>query len=153
MEKQRKLKNIIIYPEFQFKFVAIICLVSLVAPIIIYFFQYTAFQEQIQNGQMMNLPETHPYFVFYNDFLQRSLNVLLIGIGTSFFTALIVGIYISHRIAGPLVKMRKHFESIADSKYEEHAIYFRDKDYFKELAAAYNLKFDPKRKQLLAKDS
>jgi hypothetical protein len=41
--------------------------------------------------------------------------------------------------------MRKHFEAIGRREVDEHAIYFRDKDYFKDLAEAYNLKFEPKK--------
>jgi sensor histidine kinase YesM len=147
MVTQRRLKNLLIYPQFQLKFIAIICSISLIAPVLIYFFQYLAFQDQIKNGQMMNLAEGHPYFVFYYDFIKRAFTVLLITLGVSFFASFVIGIFVSHRIAGPLIKMRKHFEGIAKGDFEEHAIYFRDKDYFKELAEAYNLKFDSKNKK------
>ncbi len=145
MEKQRSLKNVLIYPEFQLRLITIISVISLIAPLLIYFFQYSAFQDQIENGQMMNLSEAHPYYVFYFDFQQRMLTVLFTTLLISFLTSLIVGLYVSHRIAGPLIKMRKHFEAIGRGDYEDHAIYFRDRDYFKDLAQSYNLKFEPKK--------
>jgi hypothetical protein len=145
MEKQRSLKNVLIYPEFQLRLITIITVISLIAPLLIYFFQYSAFQDQIENGQMMNLSEAHPYYVFYYDFQQRMLTVLFTTLLISFLTSLVVGLYVSHKIAGPLIKMRKHFEAIGRREVDEHAIYFRDRDYFRDLAEAYNLKFEPKK--------
>lgn len=114
---------------------------SLVAPLVILIFQMMTFQQQINSGHMMNLPEAHPYFVFYNEFKQKALDAFLIALGISFSLTFVVGLLISHRIAGPLVKLKKHFENVAENQAHDGAIHFRDHDFFTELARAYNLKF------------
>ena len=148
MHTQRRLKNFLVYPEFQLRIITIISSISLVAPLLIYFFQYAAFQDQIENGQMLNLSEAHPYYVFYYDFQQRMLTVLFTTLLFSFFLSVLVGLYVSHKIAGPLLKMRRHFEAIGRREVDEHPIYFRERDYFKDLAFAYNSKFDPKKENM-----
>ena len=141
MNKNRKFKNFFIYPEFQFKLIFVIIGIALIAPLILLVFQYLSFREQIKNGQMMNLPDTHPYFVFYRQFQEQSLTLFGITMLVSFIICFILGIVISHRIAGPLIKLRKHFEQIALDEKNDKPISFRENDYFKELAESYNLKF------------
>lgn len=119
--------------------------ISLLAPVIIFAFQTLSFHQQIKNGQMMNLSENHPYFVFYNEFQDKTLFVFGISLILNFFFAFIIGLVLSHRIAGPLVKLRKHLVKIADPNEKDHPVYFRDGDFFKEIADAYNLRFKPKK--------
>ncbi|MGZ3691766.1 MAG: hypothetical protein ACXVAX_09690 [Pseudobdellovibrio sp.] len=146
MQRNRKLRNFVIYPEFQKKLILIIMNIAFIAPVIIYAFQTLAFRQQIKNGQMMNLPETHPYFIFYNEFQRNTLNVFMISVGISFLLSLIIGLVISHRIAGPLLKLKQHFEAVAQDPANDKPIKFRDNDFFKDLADSYNLKFSKKSK-------
>ena len=141
MHRNRKLRNYFIYPEFQFKFILLIMAISLVAPVILLGFQLNLFRTQIQNGQMMNLPPTHPYFVFYDLFQSQSLLMFAVAVGISFVMSIVLGIFVSHRVAGPMVKLKKHFEVIAQDKKNDAPVNFRENDFFKEVAEAYNLKF------------
>lgn len=141
MNKNRKFKNFFIYPQFQTRLILMILGISLIAPLVIFCFQFYSFQIQISNGQMMNLPDTHPYFVFYNEFKQASFFVFCISISLSFLLSLIIGTVVSHRIAGPLVKLRQHLEKVSKDPSLDTKINFREGDFFLELAEAYNLKF------------
>ena len=52
---------------------------------------------------------------------------------------LIGGLYISHRIAGPIYRMQKELQDMSEEKpVELRAIQFRKKDYFPELAETFN---------------
>ena len=146
MNKNRKLQNFLIYPQFQIRLILIIMAIALIAPVMILCFQTYSFHIQIQNGQMMNLPETHPYFVFYNEFQQRSFFVFSVSLGITFVLALLIGLVVSHRIAGPLVKMKNHFLAVGPGGETDHPIYFRDGDFFRDLAETYNLKFKNQKK-------
>lgn len=141
MNKHRKLKNFLIYPEFQSKLIMLFMSISLIAPLIIFAFQSYSFKQQIKNGQMMNLPDTHPYFIFYKDFQSDSMLVFLASVGVSLLLSLIFGLLFSHRIAGPLVKMKNHFEAVGKNPMQDTTLRFRENDFFKDLAEAYNLKF------------
>ncbi len=139
--KNRKLRNFIIYPQFQVRLIIIIMAISLLAPVIILTFQLYSFHQQIKNGQMMNLPETHPYFVFYNEFQEKSIFAFGVAVAVSFCCALFIGLVVSHRIAGPLVKLRRHLEAVGQDPSQDKALQFREGDFFRELADAYNTKF------------
>jgi hypothetical protein len=56
------------------------------------------------------------------------LNALLVGVCT---------LIVSHRVAGPLYKLRKEMRKLAESK-KFSPIAFRERDFFKEIATDYN---------------
>lgn len=70
--------------------------------------------------------------------------VFAIGITVSFVISFILGIIISHRVAGPMVKLKKHFENVAQDIENETSVHFRDGDFFREVASAYNKRFEKK---------
>lgn len=144
--KNRKLRNFIIYPQFQIRLILIIMAISLLAPVIILSFQMFSFHQQIKNGQMMNLPETHPYFVFYNEFQEKSYFAFGIAVAVSFACAFFIGLVVSHRVAGPLVKLRRHLEEVGEDPSKDGQLKFREGDFFRELADAYNTKFKKNKK-------
>lgn len=139
--KNRKFRNFFIYPQFQMRLIIIIMAISLLAPVIILVFQMFSFHQQIKNGQMMNLPETHPYFVFYQEFQDKSIFAFGVAVTVSFLCAFFIGLVVSHRIAGPLVKLKRHMELVGEDPSQDKALQFREGDFFRELADAYNTKF------------
>ena len=90
---------------------------------------------------MMNLPETHPYFVFYQEFQDNSIFAFGVAVTVSFLCALFIGLVVSHRIAGPLVKLKRHLELVGEDPSQDKALQFREGDFFREVADAYNTKF------------
>lgn len=68
--------------------------------------------------------------------------LLLIGFSVLFVViTLVLSLYLSHRIAGPLYKLKK---AMLDSTTGPlvNKIQFRDEDHFKDLAQSYNLLMD-----------
>lgn len=118
--------------------------VSLVAPVILLSFQLSVFYQQLNDPYVKALPESHPYLVFHNLFQEQSISVFIVGISASFVISFVLGILISHRVAGPLVKLKKHFENVANDVQNETSVHFRDGDFFNEVAHAYNLRFEKK---------
>ena len=59
-------------------------------------------------------------------------NVMVIFVG---------GLVLSHRVAGPLFKIQKHMNDVAEGFTHGH-VNFRRNDYFGELADAYNRVLD-----------
>ena len=69
---------------------------------------------------------------------ERSLATMVIGMGAAFALALTLGtLVVSHRIAGPMYKMRQHFLRMADEGHLEE-LEFRETDYFHEVPEAFN---------------
>lgn len=118
--------------------------VALVAPVILLTFQLSLFYQQLNDPYVRALPESHPYLVFHNLFQEQSILVFVVGISISFVISFVLGILISHRVAGPLVKLRKHFENVAQDAQNETSVHFREGDLFKDVATAYNLRFEKK---------
>lgn len=118
--------------------------ISLVAPVILLTFQLSLFYQQLNDPFVRALPESHPYLVFHNMFQDQSILVFIVGILVSFVISFVFGILISHRVAGPLVKLKKHFENVAADVQNETSVHFRDGDFFNEVANAYNKRFEKK---------
>ncbi len=83
---------------------------------------------------------------FKNSFLfqelltsQHSSLVLILSIGL--FLILIVNLlfllFMTHKVAGPLFKLKNHLKSMDKDNIEK--IYFREKDYFKDVQDEFNL--------------
>ncbi|MCC2679645.1 MAG: hypothetical protein K0R29_2221 [Pseudobdellovibrio sp.] len=113
-------------------------LASVVPLVILFVFQLRLFNEQIKSGQLSELPETHPYFVFMNTFQSQFMNMFGLAVLASVITCFILGVIVSHRVAGPLVKITDHFDRIADGTEEDKEIKFREGDFFHDLAKSYN---------------
>lgn len=86
------------------------------------------------------LPDTHYFFQFIRD-RQSEMNIITaISFVFIFILMSTLGLIVSHRIAGPMYRLRKHFEKVGDSG-NHTPVQFREDDYFQEVASAYNLQF------------
>ena len=144
MASNRKLKNFIIYPHFQWRLILMIMLLSLIAPVIIICFQVVSFQKQIDLGHILGLPESHPYFIFYSQYQSQAATVFAGAMIFSLTLCFVLGLMISHRVAGPLVKLRLHFESISANGKDSECPSFRENDFFRDLVKSYNSRFGSK---------
>lgn len=138
-EYVRKKKSLLINPQFQWKLIGYVGLLTLlILGTVLGLFQY-GFQQFQVIGETAGLPADHIYFQFIQ--MQQSLlyNVLAV---LSIIVALILlfgGLFISHKIAGPIYRMQKSLrEMSANQPVELNEIKFRDKDFFPELADAFN---------------
>ena len=138
---KRSFKNYFIYPSFQWKVILMFMLVSVVSPLILVFFQLQMFNEQMKSGELSELPESHPYFVFLKSFQDQFLVMFGFSVLASFVVCLVLGVFVSHKVAGPLVKIRNYFDRVGDGLEEEKEINFREGDFFQDVATAYNKKF------------
>ena len=137
MQKNRKIKNFIINPRFQLSLVGFFSFLYLLIIGILYINIYGTFQSLVtieyeipsasQKIMLDNL--TKQKESFDRAFLFSSFSVLII--------MLCGGIVISHRIAGPLHRMREFLIKQKDDKqYRE--LRFRGQDFFPELAEDFN---------------
>jgi hypothetical protein len=83
------------------------------------------------------LPPHHPMFAFLAE-QEKTLGAVFVIIAViALAVGMTVGLWISHRVAGPIYRMRRHLEEAAAGRAPK-PIRFRKDDYFQELADAYN---------------
>ncbi len=131
-------KIYLIDPKFQLRFSLYVCIVvslsALVYPMAIY-----DMMENFITFVSINFPQlTEKYEE------QRRNLIIFLSLWQLGFTALVfvIAIFFSHKIAGPIYKMKKYLKVIRDGETVD-TIKLRKRDYFKDLAKEINqtLKF------------
>lgn len=128
-KKQRKLRNFLIVPGYQLRYVALLNVVSVAMLAASYFGLRTLYRDALSTCA--------EYGVHAEDFAP-----IVFGFGLFFlaFTSLL-GIYFSHRTAGPMYRFEKVFRSIRNGNLSER-IHLRPNDDFKNVAEAFNALMD-----------
>lgn len=136
---QYKRSIIIINKKFQLKFAFFVCswifALSMIYPIVIYnifeFFIKAATEYQKNPSALTMTPEKVK--ALQNQVLVVLGVLQLIFLGITF----ILTIFISHRIAGPLYKLKKAMEDVAKGNFDLR-ISFRQNDHFKDVQDTFN---------------
>lgn len=133
----RKVSSYIINPKFQIKMI-FICIWPLIGiSIANYVAVMTFFSELRSQGESAGYSADHVFFQFLNK-QQQSLSLYL---GISFAVAILVffvlGFYFSHKVAGPLYRMRKSLQDMAANNTLV-PITFRQGDYFQDVKDSFN---------------
>ncbi|MFP5386439.1 MAG: hypothetical protein ACLGHN_10195 [Bacteriovoracia bacterium] len=132
--KERTFKNILINPSFQLKLLSYFIIMFLVSTLSLYSTTYLFFWNMKQKGLKVGIPDGHVYYQFLQN-QKHDLDLLFIGLAAiNFFLLLFVGFIISHRIAGPLYKIKQFLEN----PDKEEKVTLREKDFFKELEPLLN---------------
>ena len=117
-----KRQHYLINKKFQYKFILYTFIPSAFSMFLFYSSLHFYFSKSLEQGIAMGLPTEHPYFSLISDQM-KFLNTLFLVCGVSSFIFFIIwGIFISHKIAGPLYQQIK----------------FRPGDFFLEIPEAIN---------------
>ena len=133
-ELKNRRRNYFIKKEFQTKFILKFCilvmLTALISAFLIYRFSGQSVTTVFENSRIKIVPSTH--FIMPGLILSSLISVVLIGTAT-----IVVVLFISHRIAGPLYKFESLLERMAsgDISFDVH---LRRKDEVKKLAEAFS---------------
>lgn len=131
-------KKLFINPHFQLRIIAYMAGSSALV-VTIFFIVNILFFSKFRNLGMnvLNLSPNHIFFKFLK--IQNSyMNTLFIVAGALVvFFLILIGLFLSHRIAGPLVHLNQHMNDIVDKKTLEE-VRFRPKDFFQEVASSFN---------------
>ncbi len=137
-ENNRKLNQILINKEFQMKFIVIngilITVMSLIYGISIKFF----FNKFIALGKSAGLPADHVFF----DFISKQSSEILLFFLLTYLIVLMIFLYaslkMSHKVAGPMYRLRLHLDEISQANGKLKEIKFRENDYFLEIQESFN---------------
>jgi hypothetical protein len=144
--KKKNRWNYLIYPKFQLTLILLnnLIIIGILMPI----FVATAysFAKLKRMGINAGLQQQHVYFKFLN--LQKHLIESTFGIAVicGILVSTGIAIFISHRVAGPIVRLKEYFGALADHSEdspEAHRqslkpIHFRKGDFFDELPNEIN---------------
>ncbi len=130
-------RTFLINPKFQLSFLAYTVGISLVTIGVFYAADAYFFWKFSQLGQGLGLPSNHVFFEFLNE--QRSTKNFYYAITAcvTLSSLVIWGLLLSHRVAGPLFRLQKHANSVAEGRTSSD-VHFRKGDFFQEVADAYN---------------
>ena len=131
---QYRRTNFLINKGFQLRFAAFISTwlfaLSFIYPIIV----YNVFDHLI--AYAAKDPSAPPVDRLYQT--RDDVFFLLIGLQVTFLAVtFLIGIFMSHRIAGPLFKLKRFFAQAKAGNLQD-VLYFREKDHFKDVAEDYN---------------
>jgi hypothetical protein len=134
----RSWKRILIDPKFQLTFLGYTIVVAACTIGIFYTADAYFFWKFRQIGADLKLPADHVFFQFLGE-QERSMNIVFLVTSLFAFTALCLGgLIVSHRVAGPLRRLRKHLVDVNEGRAQGEMA-FRKDDFFPELAEAINM--------------
>ena len=133
-------KVLLINPPFQFRFMGWMGGVSVAVVLVMHLAHVWFFHNLKEQARLAGLPPDHVFYRFIQD---RQSEMDFITLVTFLVVVVIVGLaglFLSHKIAGPMYRLRKHFETLAKTGVSR-PLKFRDGDYFLEIPEAHNLQF------------
>jgi HAMP domain-containing protein len=133
----KKRKILLINPKFQLAFLAHTLAVAVVAIGVFYAADLYFFWKFQQMGASLNLPADHGFYEFLRE--QKMVMNVIFGVtaGVSLCMIALGGLFLSHRVAGPLYRLDQHMKAIAENRHSGE-VKFRQGDFFQELAASFN---------------
>ena len=133
-----KRRNYLINPEFQLRFMAYISMAVLAGLSVLYLSNLWYFELLLEQGYELGLDPEHPYYVFIAD--QRTLlHQTYAAVSAVVFLLLMSSaLFLSHRIAGPVYRLKIQMRDIVAKNGNVDPVYLRSKDFFPEVADEMN---------------
>lgn len=132
-----KRRNYFINPKFQLRFLVFISIVTTTCMAVLHCSNLYFFWRFRKLGSDFGMAPDHVFFQFINE-QQVFMDQIFFGTALVAFAAIIMaGVLFSHRIAGPLFRLKKHMHQISEGGPLEE-LTFRKKDYFQEIPGEFN---------------
>lgn len=135
--RNRKWKSLLLYPRFQLAFVAYALAGALLIGLVLQVTNAWLVRRFVEDGVRLGLAPEHPYFVYMAEQQRIFDKVFLITLSSSILLLVVGGLALSHRVAGPLSRLRHHLLEISAGK-SPGPLRFRNGDYFRDLAEICN---------------
>lgn len=127
-----------IYRRFQFTLVALNAGLITFLFAVFLLFQWRSYAKLVQMGEQAHLSANHPFF----QLLELQMGSTRFYMSVAYGVALVLGCFLtlvaSHKLAGPIVRMKGFFTRIANQGKVTEKISFRRGDFFRELPAEIN---------------
>lgn len=130
-------KQFLIYPKFQLLLLGVNFGIMVAVCALVAIQAVRAFAEMHALGLSVQLPPNHPYFKF----LEMQSHSLYSNVFLAFVAGVVVSagvsLYLSHRLAGPIVRLTRYLKSYQETKTGK-PLRFRKDDFFSELPGLVN---------------
>lgn len=133
-----KRRQYLVNPAFQLRFMFYIAIALFLGLLTLYISNFYYYDLLISEGKEIGLDESHPYFEFIED--QRALlNKVFAAVSLLVFLSLMIfGLFLSHRIAGPIYRIERYLIEVAAGNESLAPVKLRDGDFFPEIAGIVN---------------
>ncbi|MBI2519659.1 MAG: hypothetical protein HYV97_04555 [Bdellovibrio sp.] len=134
---QRKSKSLLIDPRFQFTVIGLFASISLFACAILYTAVHYIFNQFVERGVELGLAKGHVFYQFI-EWQKGKFDMAFYIVSLSVFLAITLsGLFLSHRIAGPLLRFKQYLQEEKD-KPDVVPLTFRKGDFFSDLPDLFN---------------
>lgn len=131
-------RKFLINTGFQFPFIFRMVVINLLTMGVLFVGLYLIFYRFNFLANEMGLESGHRFYEFVREQFMM-IGALFFGAAISSTVVLAVyGVFLSHRIAGPLENLKIRFKKLSDTAPEDCKTRFRKDDFFHDLADAYN---------------
>lgn len=135
--RNRRIANFFINPRFQWSFIRQNLWLAIFVNVIVYGANFWFFEIFERKGLELGLPTDHVFFRFIVSQRQTMNQIFMAAALVVFLLIVVQGMRFSHRIAGPLYRLKQDMLAIsATGKFRQ--IRFRKGDYFQELPEGFN---------------
>ena len=138
MAKLIKRKKILIYPRFQLLLIGVNILVTACTFGITIFQASQTFSRFQELGKMVQLPQDHSFFNLIEFQASTLHSKMIVSFFISIVLSAIMTLVISHRLSGPIVRLKSYFSEIAEKKGLSSQLHFRKGDFFADLPEVIN---------------
>lgn len=130
-------KAYLVNPDFQLKLIGYALFIALLTIGVFYLSNLYFFWKLIEVGKNSKFSPDHPFFMFIGEQKRLMNSVFLVTALISLGTLIVAGVFLSHRIAGPIYRLKIYLNAIvADQHFRE--LKFRKGDFFADLAESIN---------------
>jgi hypothetical protein len=146
MLKHRKLKNYLILPKFQLTLILVNLIIMTFCYAMVFYQVYSSFDQLYEIGMRMRIPTSSAFFsLLRNQEIAIQQKLIIAGI-ISYIFSFILTIIISHRLSGPIYRLREYFKDMSQHGYKTR-LSFRDGDFYSDLPEEINKGLDKITKQ------
>lgn len=128
---------LLINPKFQLTFLIYMIVIAATVIIVLYVANFFFFKRSFEAGRALDLPPDHIYFAYLDSQKTTMKWVFLLASGVTLVNLVFWGLYLSHRVAGPIYRLRKHMVDLREGRTQGE-VGFRKNDFFPELAESFN---------------
>jgi hypothetical protein len=136
--KSRKTINILIYPKFQLILILVNTLTLFITVSFVGLQSWRSLAYLRQLGVSVDLPTNHTYFKFIDMQSGHLWINLILAFALAAFVSSTICLYISHRMAGPIVRLKNYLDTVTETKKVTEELQFRKNDFFSDLPQALN---------------
>ena len=145
MKAKNRIKNkrsvFLINPHFQLRFIGFTTLLSAISMSTFLGCNFYFFYSLKKLGFNFGLAEEHPFFTFIKQQQALMNQIFFFSAIILFAIIFLLGLFFSHRIAGPIFRMQRLMSDFSKSDsnlINNLELKFRENDYFPELASSFN---------------